>query len=571
MTARMGHAEYIRYYGPSRGDRIRLADSNLVVEVQRDDVGVGDEPLFGFGKTLRSRLLQHDRATRESEMDFVVTGVVLIDPLLGVLKTNIGVKDGRVVGIGPVGGPAASGQDVVFGPNTYPISGFGLIATPGGVDSHVHLPTPKLVPAALSAGVTTLITAGFEEPPFGMRRMFEALENAPVNIGLQACARTARPSDSEPVISAGAVGLKIHEDYGAYPELLDAALIAADNHDIAACLHTDGLNEAAEVDDTLAAVDGRTVHAYHVEGSAGGHSPDNLMLITEPSIIGSSTTPSLPYARWTAAEHLDMILAVHGGDSGLADDVLAVSERIHPRTMAAEGPLHDFGAIGIINSDSQGVGRMAETIRRTWQLAHAMKNWRCSGDGNGWGKAGEREGGYETPEHDNARVLQYLAKYTIEPAIVHGISHLVGSLRPGRLADIVLWRPGYFGVKPEMVLKSGFETWAALGDGNGAVEGVEPTVYGEHWGATGHAGAQLGVTFVSQLAEQDGFRRKLGTRRQVEAVRGTRRLTRGDLVANRSVAPIDVDPGDGTVRLHGRVLTSEPVLSVPLNRTYLLT
>lgn len=559
--------EYAARYGPTVGDRVRLADTDLHVTVEADHVGYGDEPLFGFGKTLRSRLLQADHAARESELDFAVIGVLLIDPLAGIVKTNLGIKDGRVVGIGPINGPAVHGQALVVGPNTYPITAYGLIATPGGVDSHVHLPTPRLVPAAMSAGVTTLITAGFEEPPYGMHRMLMAFENLPVNIGLQACARTPRAESSEAIINAGAIGLKVHEDYGAYPELIDAAVRAADAHDVAVCLHTDGLNEAAEIDDTLAAIAGRTTHAYHVEGSAGGHLPDNLLLVTDPAVICSSTTPSIPYARYTAAEHVDMILAVHGGDPDLPDDMLAVRERVHEATMAAEGPLHDFGAISITNSDSQGVGRMAETIRRTWQMADAMKRWRAA-QGSDWAAAGYPP---SDPLDDNPRVLQYLAKYTIEPAIVHGISHEVGSLMPGRLADIVLWRPGLFGVKPELVLKNGFEAWGPMGDGNGSIERVEPVSYGGHWGATGTAGAAVGTTFVSQASLEAGIGSVLHSQRRLSPVRGTRGLTRADLIANRASPAIEIDPTDGRVWLSGRRLASPPVERVPLNRTYLLS
>jgi len=558
---------YAAQYGPTTGHQVRLADTDLRITVGADHVGYGDEPLFGFGKTLRSRVFQADLAPRDSELDFAVIGVVLIDPLAGVLKTNLGIKDGRVVGIGPINGPAAHGQDLVVGPNTYPIPAYGLIATPGGVDSHVHLPTPRLVPSALSAGVTTLITAGFEEPPYGMHRMLMAFEDLPVNIGLQACARTSRPETSEAVITAGAIGLKVHEDFGAYPELIDAALRSADAHDIAVCLHTDGLNESAEIDDTLAAIAGRTTHAYHVEGSAGGHLPDNMLLVTDPAVICSSTTPSIPYASYTAAEHVDMILAVHGGNPDLAHDVLAVRERVHEFTMAAEGPLHDFGAISITNSDSQGVGRMGETIRRTWQLADAMKRWRA-GAGADWANDGYP---LANPPDDNPRILQYLAKYTIEPAIVHGISHEVGSLMPGRLADIVLWRPGLFGVKPELVLKNGFEAWGPLGDGNGSIERVQPVTYGAHWGATGAAGAALGTTFVSQACLDAGIGGLPRTRRRLSPVHGTRGLTRANLVANRSSPPIQIDPTTGQVWLSGRTLASPPVEHVPMNRTYLLS
>ena len=565
----MQRDEYVRRYGPTVGDRVRLADTNLYVTVEDDHVGYGDEPLFGFGKTLRSRLLQQDRATRDSELDFAVIGVLLIDPLVGIIKTNIGIKNGRVVGIGPINGVAVHGQDLIIGPNTYPITGFGLIATAGGVDSHVHLPTPRLVPSALAAGVTTLITAGFEEPPYSMHRMLMAFEHLPVNVGLQACARTQRPETSEAVIAAGAVGLKVHEDYGAYPEIIDAALRSAADHDIAVCLHTDGLNEAAEIDDTLAAIDGRTVHAYHVEGSAGGHLPDNLLLVTNPAVICSSTTPSIPFARHTAAEHVDMILAVHGGDPDLPDDVFAVRERVHQATMAAEGPLHDFGAISITNSDSQGVGRIAETIRRTWQLCDSMKRWRSEG-GDRWGADGEL-GSFTKELHDNRRVLQYLAKYTIEPALVHGIGHDVGTLMPGRLADIVLWRPALFGVKPELVLKNGFEAWGAMGQGNGAVERVQPVAYGPLWGSTGTTGSRLGTTFVSQAALDADIAGTLGTQRRLSVVRKTRGLTRASLIANKTTAPIEVDPVDGRVFFSGQLLASTPVDRVPMNRTFLVS
>jgi len=549
---------------------VRLADSNLLVRVEADHVGYGDEPLFGFGKPLRSRLLQDDGASRDSELDLLVAGVLVLDPLLGVVKTNLGIKEGRVVGLGPVGGRAISGQDLVVGPNTYPVPAFGLIATPGGVDSHVHLPTPRLVPAALAAGVTTLITAGFEEPPYGMERMFEAFEYLPINLGLQACARTADPSSAEAVIEAGAVGLKIHEDYGAYAELIDAALVAAEAHDVAVCLHTDGFNETAEIDDTLAAIGGRTVHAYHVEGSAGGHLPDNLMLVTDPAVICSSTTPSVPFARFTAAEHVAMTMAVHGGNPDHANDVEAFRERVHVGTMTAEGPLQDFGAISIINSDSQGVGRMAETIRRTWQLADAMKRWRGAA-GAGWGIDGGPDQPDLTGPDDNHRVLRYLAKYTIEPALVHGIADEVGSLLPGRLADLVLWRPAYFGVKPELVLKAGFEAWGPLGVGNGSVERVQPTAYAAHWGGTGRAGSRLGVTFTSRLALETTFSRGSGTSRRLVAVQGTRGLSRTDMALNRAVPAIEIDPVDATVTLADRRLAADPVESVPLNRAYLVT
>jgi urease subunit alpha len=555
--------DYAQRFGPTTGDLIRLADTDLWVRVEDDHVGYGDEPVWGYAKNFRSRQAQFDRATLDSELDMLIAGVVVIDPFLGVVKTSIGIKDGRIAGIGRAGNPdITEGVELTIGPNTWPVNGYGLIATAGGIDSHVHLITPRLVPAALSAGITTLITAGFEEPPYVMDKTLRAFEFLPVNLGLQASARTEVPGQVERVLEAGACGLKIHEDWGAYPEIIDATLRLADAHDVAVCLHTDGLNESCELADTVEAIGGRAVHAYHVEGAGGGHIPDLIGIAREPNVVCSSTTPTLPYGPATAAEHLEMILLVHGGSAAVPDDADAARERIHPATMAAEGPLHDLGAISIVNSDSQGMGRIGETIRRTWQLAHAMKHWRQTQPGQGWpGATGDGD--------DNARVLQYLAKYTAEPARVHGIEPEAGSLRPGRLADIVLWRPTHFGVRPELVLKGGWFAWGPMGAGNATVEGAEPRRYGPHWGH-GTAAPALSTTFVSASAEAAGIGRRLGSQRRFVAVRGTRQVSRDALLSNTAVTPVQVDPADGTVRLHGRVLAAGPVPEVPLSRRYLL-
>jgi urease subunit alpha len=552
--ADLSREEYGRRYGPTTGDRVRLGDTDLWVRVEDDHVGFGDEPIWGYAKNFRSRMAQFDRASSESELDMLVAGVLVIDPLLGVLKTNIGIKDGRIAGIGRAGNPdITDGVELLIGPNTWPVNGYGLIATAGAIDSHVHLITPRLVPAALSAGVTTLISAGFEEPAYTMDKTYRAFEELPVNLGLQASARTDAPGQIERVIEAGACGLKIHEDWGAYPEIVDAALGQADAHDVAVCLHTDGLNESCELEDTVDAIAGRAVHAYHVEGAGGGHVPDVIGLVREPNVVCSSTTPTIPYGRATAAEHLEMILAVHGGSADLPEDVEAAGERIHPPTMAAEGPLHDLGAISIVNSDSQGMGRIGETIRRTLQLAHVMKAW-----------AGE------SADDDNDRVLRYMAKYTIEPARTHGVQREVGSLTPGRLADLVLWRPSHFGVKPELVLKAGHFAWGAIGEGNATVEGTEPRRYGPHWGALGAAPPALSTTFVSRAALEAGIERRIGSRRRFIAVEDTRSVRRDTLARNRAVPSIEVDPHDGTVTLDGRVLAVEPVGDVPLGRRYVL-
>jgi urease subunit alpha len=562
---RLPRDDYAGRFGPTTGDLVRLADTSLWVRVEDDHVGYGDEPVWGYAKNFRSRQAQFDRATPDSELDLLIAGVVVIDPFLGVVKTNIGIKDGRIAGIGRAGNPdITAGVELTIGPSTWPVDGYGLIATAGGIDSHVHLITPRLVPVALSAGITTLITAGFEEPPYVMDKTLRAFEFLPVNLGLQASARTEVPGQVERVLEAGACGLKIHEDWGAYPEIIDATLRLADAHDVAVCLHTDGLNESCELADTVEAIGGRAVHAYHVEGAGGGHIPDLIAVTGVPNVVCSSTTPTIPYGRATAAEHLEMILAVHGGSAAVPDDVDAARERIHPATMAAEGPLHELGAISIVNSDSQGMGRIGETIRRTWQLAHAMKLWRQTPPGQGW------PGAPAAGADDNQRVLRYLAKYTAEPARVHGIEQEVGSLRPGRLADIVLWRPTHFGVRPELVLKGGWFAWGPSGAGNATVEGAEPRRYGPHWAGQGAAAPALSTTFVSAAAQAAGIGRRLGSQRRFVTVRGTRQVLRSALLANTAVTPVEVDLSDGTVRLRGRLLAAEPVSEVPLNRRYLL-
>lgn len=566
---RIGARELRERYGPTTGDRIRLGDTDLWIRVEEDRQARGDEPLWGYAKDLRSRMTQWDRAPRDSELDVVVAGAVVVDPTVGVVKADIGIKDGRIVGVGRAGNPEISdGIELPIGPSTQPIMAYGLIATPGAVDSHVHTISPALVPHALAAGVTTLVTAGFEEPPWAVERMLQASDGWPVNLGIQAGARAEADAALEALLTAGVCGFKVHEDYGAYPELIDHVLSFADAHDVTVSLHTDGLHESAELEDTVAAIAGRTVHAYHVEGTGGGHSPDLLALVREPSIVCSSTTPTIPYGAATAAEHLAMILINHGGSLADAADVALARERIRPTTMAAEGPLHELGGIAIVNSDSQGMGRIGETVRRTIQLAHVMKAWRRSGAADGVSGLPPEP---DDPFDDTARVLRYLAKVTIEPAIVHGLAAHVGSLRPGRLADLVLWKPSYFGVKPEWVLKGGYQAWGPIGEGNATVERAEPTRYGADWGGLPSVAPALGVTFVSAAAEP-GLGRRLGTRRPMVAVGGVRGLTRADLwtEAHRAAVPVEIDPADGRVTLGGVELAVAPVDEVPLNRRYLL-
>lgn len=553
--SRLSPADALRRYGPTAGDRVRLADTDLWVRVEEDRQAIGDEPQWGYAKTFRPRAAQA-RATSPSELDAVVVGALVVDPAVGVVKADIGIKDGRIAGIGRAGNPAATdGVDLEIGPHTAPIPAYGLIATPGAVDSHVHTISPRLLPAALSGGVTTLITAGFEEPPWAMERMLAGLAAWPVNVGLQACARSddAEAGGFDALVEAGAIGLKIHEDYGAYPELIDATLAYADARGIAVALHTDGLHESAELEDTVAAIAGRTVHAYHVEGSGGGHVPDLLGLVREPNVLCSSTTPTVPFGPNAPAEHVPMILLNHGGSPADPGDVAAARERIHPRTMGAEGPLHELGAIQIVNSDSQGMGRIMESFRRTIQLAHAMKAW-----------------AHDAGRDDNDRILRYLAKVTLEPAIVHGLAEHVGSLQRGRLADLVLWHPAFFGVKPELVLKAGYAAWAPLGEGNATVERAEPTRYAADWGGSGRPAAELALTFVAAGAEPAVAGRTAVAGRRVAPISRVRGLTRADLARNRATVPIEIDRTDGRVTLDGRELAADPVIDLPLNRRYWL-
>ncbi len=565
---RLSPEERLARYGPTTGDRVRLGDTDLWVRVTEDRQAPGDEPIWGYAKTMRPRSTQG--AAGPSELDVVIAGVLVIDPIVGIVKTDIGIKDGRIVGVGRAGNEAISdGIELPIGPNTQPIMGYGLIATAGAIDSHVHLISPELLPAALAGGVTTLLTAGFEEPAWAMERTFDTLAAWPLNVGLQACARAEDIGVLEGLLDAGSCGFKIHEDYGASPELVDHTLRFADAHDVAVALHTDGLHESAELEDTVAAIAGRTIHAYHVEGSGGGHVPDLIKLVREANIICSSTTPTIPFGVNAAAEQVPMIILNHGASFGVAEDVALVAERVHPATMAAEGPLHELGAIAIVNSDSQGMGRMMESVRRTMQLAHVMAAWRGSPAGADHPDLPQESG---DAFDSNERVLRYLAKVTTEPAITHGIADHVGSLTPGRLADIVLWHPAYFGVKPELIVKGGVVAWGAMGEGNASVEGAEPTRYRPVWGGVGRAAASLSITFVSGrgAANRELIGRLRASGRMVEAVRGTRGLTRSDLTHNRATAPIDVDPVDGRVTLAGRPLEVAPVSDLPLHRRYWL-
>jgi len=555
MAHEISRPDYAARYGPTADDRIRLGDTNLVALIERDETSYGDEVLRGWGKTMRTGVMMNDRLPAASELDLLISNVIVIDPVLGVVKASIGVKDGLIVGVGRAGNPdIVDNPDLLIGSATAPLYGQGFIATPGGVDTHVHLVQPRLIPVALAAGMTTLITGGLNDnPAFNLRRMFEAFEHQPVNLGILGRAASTVPDPLVRQIESGACGLKVHEDYAGYPSVIDQALTVADLHDVQIAMHTDGINESCELHETVAAINGRAIHAYHVEGIGGGHAPDILAIVGVGNVIGSSTTPTIPYGRNVVAEHHAMMWSVHGMNPRVPSDRAMIADRIRDNTMRAESVLHEVGAISIINSDSQGMGRIGESIRRAWQLAHQMKTL---------------AGG--TPDHDNPRILKYLAKYTINPARAHGVHRWVGSLEPGKMADIVLWRPEFFGVKPEVVIKGGYVAWGALGEGNASIPQSEPVLYGPHWGGSGIAAASLSANFVSAAAATGDFRNQVGGRRRALAVTGTRQVSKRHMLYNRTNPRIEIDPRTVEIRIDGQPLPRLPDDDLPLNRRYFL-
>lgn len=549
---------YARVYGPTTGDRVRLGDTSLVIEVEADDQERGNEVLGGFAKSARDGLMA--QATLDA-VEIAVTQVLLVDPVLGIRKTAIGITDGRIVAIGRAGNPdIMDGVDVVLGTDTAIVSGEGLIATAGAIDSHVHLLSPRICDQVLAAGFTSLVIQDYgpvwnlgTNPAWALRHVHAALEHTPLNTLMLARGSSSRPEPLERMLAAGAGGLKIHEDVGANATALDMALQVADAHDVQVCLHTDGLNEGLLVQDTLDVIGGRTIHAYHIEGTGGGHAPDVMRLAGEPNILTSSTNPTFPYGVNTAAEHAAMVELVHVLREDLPGDRQLALDRVRPATMAAEDVLHDLGLIHMTSSDSQGMGRIGETMRRTFQLASVMKDARGA-DG----------------ASDNARVLQYLAKVTINPAIAHGMSHEVGSLEVGKLADIVLWEPAWFAVKPFLVLKAGFPTWGVVGEPNASTAFAQPTQVAAQIGGLGTAPARLSVAFTSQAAMDGGGAASLPTAKRRVAVQATRALGPRDMVRNSRLAAVRVDPRTHAVTVDGTHVETPPVRDVPLSSLYLL-
>lgn len=566
---RLRREDYARLYGPTKGDRIRLGDTHLLLEIEEDRTIPGEEVVFGGGKVIRDGMGQSQLSREQGALDLVITNVIVLD-YWGVVKADVGVKDSRIVALGKAGNPDIQEgvtPGLVIGPGTEVISGEGKILTAGGIDAHIHFVSPQQVWEALYSGITTMIGGGTGPAegtkattctpgPWNLHRMLEALEGLPVNFGLLGKGNASLEGALEEQILAGAIGLKIHEDWGATPAVIDAALRVADLYDVQVAIHTDTLNESGFVEDTLRAIGGRTIHAYHSEGAGGGHAPDILKVVGHANVLPSSTNPTMPYTENTLAEHLDMLMVCHHLSPRIPEDVAFAESRIRPETMAAEDVLHDMGAISMMSSDSQAMGRVGETILRTWQTAHKMKEER--------GPLPE-----DSERNDNFRIRRYLAKYTINPAIAHGIARYVGSVEPGKYADLVLWDPQFFGVKPDLVIKAGFIVAAPMGDPNASIPTPEPVYYRPMFAAFGWALEEVAFTFVSKASLELG-NLPARLRRRLLPVGGVRNLSKRDMRLNDVLPSIEVDPETYEVRVDGQPITSHPAGRLPLAQRYFL-
>ena len=565
--ANVGRRAYAEMYGPTTGDRVRLADTELWIEVERDHTVYGEEVKFGGGKVIRDGMGQSQRTSNEV-VDTVITNALILDHW-GIVKADIGIKDGRIAAIGKAGNPDVQpGVTIVIGAGTEVIAGEGMIATPGAIDSHIHFICPQQIEDALMSGVTTMLGGGTGPAagtnattctpgPWYMQRMLQAAEALPMNLGFLGKGNASLPPPLEEQIEAGAIGLKLHEDWGTTPAASDNCLSVAERYDVQVAIHTDTLNESGFVEDTLAAFKGRTIHTYHTEGAGGGHAPDIIKACGEANVLPSSTNPTRPYTVNTVDEHLDMLMVCHHLDPGIPEDVAFAESRIRRETIAAEDILHDLGAFSMISSDSQAMGRVGEVITRTWQTAHKMKVQR--------GALPE-----DNARHDNFRAKRYIAKYAINPAITHGISHEVGSIEVGKLADIVLWRPAFFGAKPALIIKGGMIAAAPMGDPNASIPTPQPVHYRTMFGELGGARTATSVTFVSQTALEKGVGKPLDLRKRLVAVRNTRTVRKADLIHNDYQPHIEVDAQTYEVRADGQLLICEPASELPLAQRYFL-
>jgi urease subunit alpha len=567
VTARIERHAYAEMFGPTTGDRVRLGDTELWIEIELDHCVYGEEAKFGGGKVIRDGLGQSQRMAADV-VDTVITNVVILDHW-GIVKADIGIKEGRIAAIGKAGNPDIQpGVTIVLGAGTEVIAGEGLIVTAGAVDSHIHLICPQQVEDALMSGVTTMIGGGTGPAtgtkattstpgPWHIARMYQALDALPMNFGLLGKGNASLPGPLEEQVRAGVIGLKLHEDWGTTPAAIDNCLSVADKYDVQVAIHTDTLNESGFVEDSIAAFKGRAIHTYHTEGAGGGHAPDIIKACGVPNVLPSSTNPTRPYTVNTVDEHLDMLMVCHHLDPQIAEDVAFAESRIRRETIAAEDILHDLGAFSMISSDSQAMGRVGEVVTRTWQTAHKMKVQR--------GPLGQ-----DTARHDNFRARRYVAKYTINPAITHGIAHEVGSIEVGKLADLVLWRPAFFGAKPALILKGGMIVAAAMGDPNASIPTPQPVHYRFMFGALGLARAATSVSFVSKAGLDGGMAAELGLRKRLVAVSGTRRIGKRDLLLNDYLPRIEVDAQTYEVRADGQLLTCEPAAVLPLAQRYFL-
>jgi urease subunit alpha len=558
---------YAEMYGPTTGDRLRLGDTELIIEVERDHTIYGEEVKFGGGKVIRDGMGQSQRVAKEVA-DTVITNALIVDHW-GIVKADIGLKDGRIAGIGKAGNPDVQpGVDIIIGAGTEIIAGEGLIATAGGIDSHIHFICPQQVDDAMMSGITTMIGGGTGPAagtsattctpgPWHIGRMYQALEELPVNFGLLGKGNASLPAPLEEQVVAGVMGMKLHEDWGTTPAAIDNCLNVAEKFDIQVAIHTDTLNESGFLEDTLAAFKGRAIHTYHTEGAGGGHAPDIIKAVGQSNVLPSSTNPTRPYTVNTVDEHLDMLMVCHHLDPGIAEDVAFAESRIRRETIAAEDILHDLGAMAMMSSDSQAMGRIGETITRTWQTAHKMKVQRGALKPDG-------------ARNDNFRVKRYVAKYTINPAITHGIAHEVGSIEKGKLADLVLWRPAFFGAKTAMIIKGGMIVAAPMGDPNASIPTPQPVHYRPMFGALAGARAATCVSFVSKAGLENGMAGKLGLKKRLVAVGNTRAIRKKDLVHNDYMPAIEVDSQTYEVRADGELLRCEPASVLPLAQRYFL-
>ncbi|MBN8560804.1 MAG: urease subunit alpha [Leptolyngbya sp. UWPOB_LEPTO1] len=568
MSYRMNRRAYAETFGPTVGDRVRLADTELIIEVEQDLTTYGDEVKFGGGKVIRDGMGQSPITNADGAVDAVITNALILD-WWGIVKADIGIKDGKIHAIGKAGNPYIQDNvTIIIGPGTEAIAGEGMILTAGGIDTHIHFICPQQIEVAIASGITTMIGGGTGPAagtnattctpgPWYIHRMLQAAEAFPMNLGFLGKGNSSQPDALEEQIKAGVMGLKLHEDWGTTPAAIDTCLSVADEYDVQVAIHTDTLNEAGFVEDTIAAFKNRVIHTYHTEGAGGGHAPDIIKVCGEANVLPSSTNPTRPYTLNTLDEHLDMLMVCHHLDPSIPEDVAFAESRIRRETIAAEDILHDIGAFSMLSSDSQAMGRIGEVIIRTWQTGHKMKVQR--------GALSE-----DSDRNDNFRAKRYVAKYTINPAITHGIADHVGSVEVGKLADLCLWRPAMFGVKPELVIKGGMIAWAQMGDANASIPTPQPVHMRPMFGSFGGAIAPISLTFVSQASLKKGGLGSLNLQRQLVPVSGIRSLTKRDMKLNDAMPQMEVDPETYQVRADGELLTCEPATVLPMAQRYFL-